>query len=395
MTDVSFAAVRPVRTAGIVYAVALAAACRGGSARKPAAARVAAPDTVPPPDTVNLYAAAGANALSRVAARARPLVYVPNSHDGSVTVIDPRRYRVVRTFPTGDLPQHVVPSYDLTTLWVANNRGNSLTPIDPVTGREGTRVPVADPYNLYFAPDGRLAIVVAERRRELDFRDATTMALVQSLPLACKGVDHMDFTADGRYAVATCEFSGQLLKLDVAARRIVGYLSLPPDSFGHAMPQDVRSSPDGRIFYVADLTADGVHLLDPRAFRVVGFIHTGKGAHGLYPSRDGRVLYVANRGWNTVTGGRHGAGSVSVIDFATRTVVATWPVPGGGSPDMGNVSADGKELWLSGRFDYEVYVFDTATGRLAHRIKVERGPHGLTVWPQPGRYSLGHTGNMR
>ena len=62
---------------------------------------------------------------------------------------------------------------------------------------------------------------------------------------------------------------------------------------------------------------------------------------------------------------------------------------------MGNVSADGKELWLSGRFDYEVYVFDTATGKLTHRIKVERGPHGLTVWPQPGRYSLGHTGNMR
>src|SRR6266581_6151693 len=93
MTDVSFAAVRPVRAAGIVYAVALAAACRGGSARKPAAARVAAPDTVPPPDTVNLYAAAGANALSSVAARARPLVYVPNSHDGSVTVIDPRRDR--------------------------------------------------------------------------------------------------------------------------------------------------------------------------------------------------------------------------------------------------------------------------------------------------------------
>src|SRR4029077_21231716 len=115
--------------------------CRGGSARKPAAARVAAPDTVPPPDTVNLYAAAGANALSSVAARAQPLVYVPNPHDGTVTFIAPRRYRVVRTFPTGDLPQHVVPSYDLTTLWVANNRGNSLTPIDPVTGREGTRIP--------------------------------------------------------------------------------------------------------------------------------------------------------------------------------------------------------------------------------------------------------------
>jgi DNA-binding beta-propeller fold protein YncE len=106
-------------------------------------------------------------------------------------------------------------------------------------------------------------------------------------------------------------------------------------------------------------------------------------------------MYVANRGWTTVKGGPHGPGSVSVIDCATRQVVATWPVPRGGSPDMGNVSADGKELWLSGRFDAEVYVFDTETGRLKHRIPVKVGPHGLTVWPQPGRYSLGHTGNMR
>src|SRR6266704_3655786 len=263
MTDVSFAAVRPVPAAGIVYAVALAAACRGGSARKPAAAGVAAPDTVPPPDTVNLYAAAGANALSSIAARARPLVYVPNSHDGSVTVIDPRRYRVVRTFPTGNLPQHVVPSYDLTTLWVANNRGNSLTPIDPVTGREGTGVPVADPYNLYF-------------------------------------------TADGRFAVATCEFSGQVVKVDLATRTVVGYLTLDPGGLDSAgMPQDIRSSPDGRVFYVADMKANGVFLVDPEGFRRLGFIATGKGTHGIYPSRDGRFMYITNRGWNTTAGGRH------------------------------------------------------------------------------------------
>jgi YVTN family beta-propeller protein len=333
--------------------------------------------------------------VSPVAARALPRAYVPNGGAASVSVIDLATYRVLRNFPTGAVPQHVVPAYDFATLWVANEAGNTVTPIDPLTGNPGTSVPVDDPYNLYFTPDGRFAIVVAEREHRLDFRDPHTMALHDSLRVQCGGVDHMEFTADGRFAVATCEFSGQLLKLDVAAHRIVGYLSLPADSFGHAMPQDVRSSPDGSVFYVADLTADGVHLLDPAAFRVIGFIPTGKGAHALYPSRDGRVLYVANRGWNTVAGGRHGPGSVSVIDFATRRVVANWPVPGGGSPDMGNVSVDGKELWLSGRFDHEVYVFDTGTGALTHRIPVERGPHGLTVWPQPGRYSLGHTGNMR
>ncbi len=345
----------------------------------------------------NIYAGVGPGMLSPAVAHALPRAYVPNGGAGSVTVIDLATYRVLRTFPTGAVPQHVVPAYDLRTLWVANEGGNTLTPIDPLTGEPGPNVRVDDPYNLYFTPDGHFALVVAEREHRLDFRDPHTMMLHDSVRVACSGVDHMEFTANGRYAVATCEFSGQLLKLDVASHRILRYLWLPapPSGVGHAMPQDIRSSPDGSVFYIADLTADGVYMLDPLKFRITGFLPTGKGAHALYPSRNGKLLYVANRGWNTIAGGRHGPGSVSVIDFATRSVVATWPVPNGGSPDMGNVSVDGKELWLSGRFDNEVYVFDTEHGTLAHRIPVDRGPHGLTVWPQPGRYSLGHTGNMR
>ncbi len=385
------------RSSAIEIALVLAAACGRTDERQPGtAARVARPDTAPSVDTVNIYGHAGANALAPAAARARPLVYVPNSLDGTVTIIDPQTYRVLRTFPTGALPQHVVPSYDLTTLWVANNLGNSLTPIDPVTGREGQNVAVDDPYNMYFTPDGRLAIVIAERRRRLDFRYARGMALVQSLPVQCKGVDHMEFTADGRYAIATCEFSGQLVKVDLATRTVVGYLTLDPGGLDSAaMPQDIRSSPNGRVFYVADMRANGVYLVDPQAFRRIGFVATGKGTHGIYPSRDGRLLYISNRGWNTTAGGRRGPGSVTVLDPATQRIVATWPVPGGGSPDMGNVSADGRELWLSGRYDDEVYVFDTRSGALTHRIEVGREPHGLCVWPQPGRYSLGHTGNMR
>jgi DNA-binding beta-propeller fold protein YncE len=122
-------------------------------------------------------------------------------------------------------------------------------------------------------------------------------------------------------------------------------------------------------------------------------------AHGLYPSRDGTKLYVANRGTNTIPPPGsfvgQGQGSVAVLDFATNEVIDEWPVPGAGSPDMGNVSADGSQLWLSGRYDAEVYVFDTGTGELLARIPVGDNPHGLTVWPQPGTHSLGHTGNMR
>jgi YVTN family beta-propeller protein len=386
----------------LIAAALLAPACRDTGPRPDAvdtmAGSVATASVSRPARDLatNIYAAAGPNMLSAEAARAKPLVYVPNSRSASVSVIDPQSHQVVRTFKTGAVPQHVVPAYDLSRLWVLNNEASTVTPIDPVTGMEGKPVHVDDPYNMYFTPDGKSAIVVAERRQRLDFRDPQTMKLQQSERVRCKGLDHMEFTLDGRYVIATCEFSGHLVKVDLATRKVVGYLTLDPGGLGSkSMPQDIRSSPDGHVFYVADMKADGVYLVDPVPLRRIGFIKTGRGTHGLYPSRDGRALYVTNRGWNTTAGGRHGPGSVSVLDFATDSIVATWPIPGGGSPDMGNVTADGKELWVSGRYDSEVYVLDTRTGKLMYRIPVGREPHGLAVWPQPGRYSLGHTGNMR
>lgn len=347
-------------------------------------------------DPTNVYSETGATKLRPDVAAAPPRVYVPNRRSNDVSVIDPETMRVIDRFKVGWNPQHVVPSWDLKTLWVTNNAegsaAGSLTPIDPLGGRPGKSIPVDDPYNMYFRPDGSSAIVVAEAHRRLDFRHPQTMALQYSLVVPrCKGINHADFSIDGRYAIFTCEFSGRLAKIDIAGSRVLGYLKLSKGG----MPQDIRISPDGKVFYVADMRADGVLLVDGERFAEIGFIKTGIGTHGLYPSRDGTKLYVANRGTNQVFCGRGEAkGSVSVIDFATRTVVATWPMPGGGSPDMGNVSADGKTLWLSGRFDDVVYAIDTTSGSVK-TIPVGTEPHGLTVWPQPGRYSLGHTGNLR
>jgi len=191
----------------------------------------------------------------------------------------------------------------------------------------------------------------------------------------------MDFSADGSYAIVSCEFSGQLLKVNIAAQRVDGVLTLHPG----AAPQDVKLSPDGAVFYVADMSSNGVWLVDGATFQVLRFMHTGAGAHGLYPSRDSRYLYVTNRG----------EGSISVISFRARRVVKKWHIPGGGSPDMGNVSADGKILWLTGRYSGVVYAISTRNGALLAKIPVGAGPHGLCVWPEPGRYSLGHTGILR
>jgi DNA-binding beta-propeller fold protein YncE len=329
----------------------------------------------------NVYAADAAGHFSPAVRHALPYVYVPNSDSATVDVIDQRTFKVVGHFAVGSLPQHVVPGWDLKTLYVTNDLGNTLTPINPNTGKPGPTIPVADPYNMYFTPNGRYAIVVAERLHRLDFRDPHTFKLRHSLTVPCSGADHMDFSADGRYAIVSCEFSSQLLKVNIVTQRVESVLTLRPG----AAPQDVKLSPDGSVFYVADMNSNGVWVVDGATFRVLRFMATGAGAHGLYPSRDSRFLYVTNRG----------EGSISVVSFATGRVVKKWHIAGGGSPDMGNVSADGKILWLTGRYNGVVYAISTRNGRLLAKIPVGAGPHGLCVWPQPGRYSLGHTGILR
>jgi YVTN family beta-propeller protein len=401
-------AARPARLAAAAALFAVVAGCSGQSGQSGApGASPATSATVPPtwgparsgvggevllpgmpayPDPRDVYAADRPGALAAKVRADRPLVYVPNTLSNDVSVIDQRSMRVIARFAGGAEPQHVVPSYDLRTLYVAADKvpGGSLTPIDPRTGAPGRPIRVADPYNLYFTPDGRSAIVVAEAYRRLDFYDPRTFRRQLSVPLPdCAGVDHLDFTADGRLALASCEFADRMAVIDVPRHRYLRSIRL--DRVPGGMPQDVRLTPDGSVFYVADMMANGVYEIDGRATRVLGFVPTGRGAHGIYFDRASRRAFVTNRG----------EGTISVLDLATRRVAATWRIPGGGSPDMGGVSADGTVLWLSGRYNGVVYAISTAGGRLLAKIPVGAGPHGLCVWPQPGRYSLGHTSNLR
>ncbi|MET9463212.1 YncE family protein [Streptomyces sp. NPDC006544] len=333
-------------------------------------------------DPKDVYAADRPNKLSPVVKDFPSRVYVPNTSSNTVSVIDPATYKVIDTIPVGVQPQHVVPSWDMKTLWVNNNRGHTLTPINPATGEAGAPVEVHDPYNLYFTPNGKYAVVMASMDKELVFRDPHTMDRVKTVPVTCFGVNHADFSADGRYFIVSCEFSGELLKVDTEKMEVVGQQKLP---FEGAMPQDVKVSPDGKTFYVADMMAHGMWVLGGDDFGTPKLLPTGKGCHGLYVSRDSKEMYVSNRG----------EGSVSVFDFTQNKLTKKWELPDGGSPDMGGVSADGKVLWLSGRYNSEVYAIDTTTGKEIAKIPVGSGPHGLAVYPQPGRYSLGHTGIFR
>jgi DNA-binding beta-propeller fold protein YncE len=349
-----------------------------------------------PVDPYNVYAAAGAGMFSPAVEGHLSRVYSPNLITGKVDVIDPATFTVIDSLAAVSSPEHIVPSWDLQILWVSGDLGfgkgpAAVAPIDPKTGKVGKAVAVPDSYNMYFTPDGRSAILVAEAMRRLEFREPHTMDLQGYINTPdCAGINHADFSPDGSYAIFTCEFNNALAKIDLIHHTLSETLPLTP---GH-MPQDIRIAPDGKVFFVADMLGDGLIMIDGDSFGQIGFIPTGVGAHGVYPSRDGTKLYVSNRGTHNIAGVRNGQGSVSVVDFATRKVVATWTVPGGGSPDMGNISADGKLLWLSGRYDGVIYAFNTDDGAV-RTIPVGGMPHGLTVWPQPGRYSLGHTGNLR
>ena len=358
----------------------------------------AADASTPAPTTtslLNVYAGAGAGDFSAAVFGDKQYVYVPSNDAGTVTVIDQATMKVIDNFAVGKLPQHVVPSWDLSTLYATASDSNRLVPIDPRTGKPGQPIKVAAPYNLYFTPDGSTAVVMSERLNTINFYDAKTWTSIRSVPTgSCLGVNHADWSADGSFFMATCEFSGDLIKVDTGTGQILGTLAMADG----AMPQDLRLAPDGTKFFVADMMHGGTWIVNRDGTAITGFVATGVGAHGIYPSRDGTLLYITNRGrlMHDVRRKSHdGDGSISVLDPATDTVVATWTIPGGGSPDMGGVSADGTKLWVSGRYDSVVYVFDTTSGALLTKIPVPSGPHGLCVFPQPGQYSLGHTGNLR
>jgi YVTN family beta-propeller protein len=381
------ATVAAIASIGVVALVAIGIDPDGGHAGPQAVARVTTvpgaglkPSSAPPATPSrppNVYAAISTRPLRPRVASIPPRVYVPNNYSNTVDVIDPKTFRIMRSFSVGIAPQHVTPSWDLRHLYVGNTYSNTLTVIDPRTARPIRTIPLPDPYNLYFTPNGRLAIDVAERLQTLFFYDPHTWRPRGSVRIPWSGPDHLDFSRNGRYLLISTEFAGEIVKVNIPERRVVGSVHVG------GSPVDVKLAADGSVFYVANQIRGGVSILDPHAMKEIGFIPTGTGAHGFCVSRDGTELYVSNRL----------GGTISVIRFATNRVVATWRV--GGSPDMLQVSADGRFLWVSNRYDASVSVISTRTGRVLHTIAVGNEPHGITLFPQPGRFSIGHNGVYR
>jgi YVTN family beta-propeller protein len=333
-----------------------------------------------PSSGINVYANTMSGVVPCPLCLLPPRVYVPNSIAGTVDVIDPLTFTVIDHFAVGSIPHHIAPAWDMSALYVDNEGSSNLTVIDPHTGRPSGTINIPFPYNLYFTPDGTKAIDVVERFQRIEFRDPHNgWKLLKAVPIPWPGADHLDFSADGSYLMISTEYSGVVAKVDTVNMKLVGYVRVG------GLPIDVKLSPDGTVFYVTNQGRMGVSIVDPIAMKEIQFIPTGRGAHGLQVSRDTRSLYVSNRL----------EGSFSVIDFGTRTVVAKWRIPGGGSPDMLQLNPDGTQLWASGRYNKTVYVMDTTTGALIARIPVGAEDHGLTYFPNVGLHSLGHNGVYR
>jgi YVTN family beta-propeller protein len=331
-----------------------------------------------------IYAYTTSGHLSPLLAGLTPRVYVPNEGSGTVVVIDPRTFAIIGRFWVGNEPEHVTPDWDLKRLYVNDMLSDALTVIDPRTAKPIRTISVPIPYNLYFTPDGSKAIVVEDSKlpgsvypNGLRFYDRATWKFLKFVSIPFPGADHLDFTADGRYLFISCEYSGEVERIDTRTMQITGGVRVG------GLPIDVRLAPAGDVFFVANQGSGGVSVVDPVKMKVIGFIPTGNGAHGISLSRDATRLFVSNRL----------AGTISVISIATRHVIATWII--GGTPDMMTLSPDGIQLWVSNRYSGTVTVIDTRSGRVLAVIRTGVGPHGLSFWPQPGRFSLGHNGNMR
>ena len=343
------------------------------------------PATQPaPPGAFNVYAYDIPGQLAPSLANLPPRVYVPDENSGDVVVIDPATFQIIGRFKVGKSPEHVTPDWDFSHLYVNDMSSSTLTVIDPVSGRPTGTIRTPYPYNLYFTTDGSKAIVVDDfmsstdlRYNGLRFYDRATWKFLKWVEIPYSGADHLDMSADGSFLLVSCETSGEAVKVDTRTMTITGKVRVG------GLPLDVRLSPDGSVFFIANQGESGVDVVDARTLKFLALIHTGTGAHGLGLSRDAKTLYVTNRV----------AGTISLIDVATRKVTATWKV--GGSPDMIALSTDGSQMWVSNRYNGTIEVIDAASGTIIKVIATGANPHGLSYWPQPGRYSLGHNGNMR
>lgn len=293
-----------------------------------------------------------------------PPVFVLNSLDATVSVIDPGNWTERSRIPTGKEPHHLYLTPDESSLIVANSAGDSLTFLNPRTA-EVQRVVygIIDPYHLRFSPDMKWLVTAGNRLNHVDIYrwDGKEPKLAKRIPTG-KTPSHVWIDEKSVTAYVSMQDSDELIAVDIPTQTIRWRTPTGP------MPADIFGVHGSKTLLVGLTGSDGVQVFDvsgPQPL-AVGKILTGKGAHAFRSAGDGLGVFVSNRVANTI----------SRIDLQTLQVKNTYAVPGG--PDCMDLSADGKTLLVTSRWAKKLSVLDLTSGKLLQQVPVGRSPHG--VW---------------
>jgi YVTN family beta-propeller protein len=286
-------------------------------------------------------------------------VIVLNSGDGTVSIIDRATRKVVETRPVGKEPHHLVTTLDDSELVVANAASNDLVFLDPLTGEVKRRLPrIIDPYQLGYSPDGKWFVSVSLRLDRVDIYSMPTYELKARVPLA-KTPSHVAFSNDSKFAYITLQDSDELAAIDLATQKEAWRMKIGKT------PAGIWMSPQG-LLWVGIMGRDFAEIIDPAKRETVKKIVTGKGAHNVFPMGDGQHVLISNRV----------DGTIAKVDYKTMTVVGK-PIKVGNGVDCMEVSADGKEVWATVRWESRVAVIDMTGVKPIEYVPVGRSPHGV------------------
>jgi YVTN family beta-propeller protein len=304
-------------------------------------------------------------------AQATP-IFVLNSLDASISVIDPKTWKVAQRIPTGKEPHHLYMTPDEKSVIVANAGGDSLTFIDPRTAQVQKVVRnTLDPYQLRFSPDMKWFVTLGNRLNHIDIYrwNGQDLDLVKRIP-SSKTPSHVWINTKSTTAYATMQDSDELVAVDLATQTLKWRIKTG------SMPADVFGTPDDKYLLLGMTGASHVEVYDVSGAQPkwVKNIHTGAGAHAFRALGDGRHVFVSNRVANTV----------HKLDYATLQSVAEYKAPGG--PDCMEVSADGKLLYVSSRWIKKMSVIDLESGKLVRQVAVGKSPHGVWTLDHAKRY---------
>jgi len=299
-------------------------------------------------------------------------VFVLNSLDGNVSVVDPATWKEVKRIPTGKEPHHLYMTPDEKSVIVANAASDSLTFVDPRTAQvQRTVRGILDPYHLRFSPDMKWFVTAANRLNHVDIYrwDGKDLALAKRIPTG-KTPSHIWIDSKSTTVYATMQDSDELVAIDLTSQTLKW--RVPTGK----MPADVYVTPDDKTLLVGLTGSTGVEVFDVSgaAPRRLQMITTGKGAHAFHAAGDKRHLFVSNRVANTI----------SKIDTQSLSVVDSYPAPNG--PDCMDLSPDGQTLYVTSRWARKLTVIDIPTRKVVRQVPVGKSPHGVWTLDHAGRW---------